>query len=108
VTSETALEGLILRYGSFYGPGTAMGGDDWMVNDIRKRRIPIVGGRGGVWSFIHIDDAARFRFAAVERGESGVYNIVDDDPAPYRNGYLHSRRQLTPDFHLDCPPGLPD
>jgi NAD dependent epimerase/dehydratase family len=82
VTAQTALEGLILRYGSFYGPGTAIGEHGWIVNGIRKRRIPLIGCGSGVWSFIHIDDAARFTAAAVERGAPGIYNIVDDDPAP--------------------------
>jgi 2-alkyl-3-oxoalkanoate reductase len=82
VTGETSLEGLVLRYGGFYGPGTAVGEQGWMVNDVRKRRTPIIGGGGGVWSFIHIDDAARFTFAAITRGAPGIYNIVDDDPAP--------------------------
>jgi nucleoside-diphosphate-sugar epimerase len=81
VTGETGLEGLILRYGSFYGPGTAISEQGWMVNDIRKRRIPIIGGGGGVWSFTHVDDAARFTRAAITRGAPGIYNIVDDDPA---------------------------
>jgi nucleoside-diphosphate-sugar epimerase len=82
VTGETGLEGLVFRYGSFYGPGTAIGEQGWMVNDIRKRRVPIIGGGGGVWSFVHIDDAARFTRAAVTRGAPGIYNIVDDDSAP--------------------------
>ncbi len=82
VTGETGLEGVVLRYGSLYGPGTAISERGWMVNDIRKRRVPIIGGGGGVWSFTHVDDAARFTRAAVERGAPGVYNIVDDDPAP--------------------------
>lgn len=81
ITGETCLEGLVLRYGSFYGPGTAISQDGWMANDVRKRRIPVIGGGGGVWSFVHIDDAARFTRAAAERGAPGVYNIVDDDPA---------------------------
>ncbi|HEV7910950.1 MAG TPA: NAD(P)-dependent oxidoreductase [Methylocella sp.] len=81
IIGESSLEGLVLRYGSFYGPGTAISKDGWMVNDVRERRIPIVGGGGGVWSFTHVDDAARFTRAAVERGAPGVYNIVDDDPA---------------------------
>jgi 2-alkyl-3-oxoalkanoate reductase len=81
VTGETSLEGLVLRYGSFYGPGTAISEQGWMVNDVRKRRIPIIGGGGGVWSFTHVDDAARFTRAAIERGVPGTYNIVDDDPA---------------------------
>jgi 2-alkyl-3-oxoalkanoate reductase len=82
VTGETGLEGLVLRYGFFYGPGTAISERGSMVNDVRKRRVPVIGGGGGVWSFTHVDDAARFTRAAVERGAPGVYNIVDDDPAP--------------------------
>jgi nucleoside-diphosphate-sugar epimerase len=82
VTAQATLEGLILRYGSFYGPGTALGEHGWIVNGIRKRRIPLIGRGTGVWSFIHIDDAARFTAAAIERGAPGIYNIVDDDPAP--------------------------
>jgi nucleoside-diphosphate-sugar epimerase len=81
VIRETRLEGLVLRYGSFYGPGTAISQDGWMVNDVRNRRIPIVGGGSGVWSFTHVDDAARFTRAAITRGAPGIYNIVDDDPA---------------------------
>jgi 2-alkyl-3-oxoalkanoate reductase len=53
-----------------------------MANDIRKRRVPVIGGGTGIWSFIHIDDAARFTLAAITRGEPGIHNIVDDDPAP--------------------------
>jgi nucleoside-diphosphate-sugar epimerase len=75
-------EGIVLRYGAFYGPGTgfAPGGD--MHEMIRKRRFPLVGDGGGVWSFIHIADAAEATVAAVEHGGRGVYNVVDDDPAP--------------------------
>ena len=75
-------EGIVLRYGAFYGPGTgfAPGGD--MHEMIRKRRFPLVGDGGGVWSFIHIADAAEATVAAVEHGSRGVYNVVDDDPAP--------------------------
>jgi 2-alkyl-3-oxoalkanoate reductase len=82
VTGETSFEGLALRYGGFYGPGTAISEQGWMVNDVRERRTPIIGRGTGVWSFIHIDDAARFTFAAITRGAPGIYNIVDDDPAP--------------------------
>ncbi|MGH6935644.1 MAG: NAD-dependent epimerase/dehydratase family protein, partial [Methylocella sp.] len=81
ITGEVNLEGLVLRYGSFYGPGTAVSEQGWMVNDVRKRRTPIIGGGTGVWSFIHVDDAARFTSAAITRGAPGIYNIVDDDPA---------------------------
>jgi 2-alkyl-3-oxoalkanoate reductase len=82
VTGETAVEGLILRYGFFYGPGTAIGNHGSMVNDVRKRRVPIIGNGTGVWSFIHIDDVARFARAAITRGAPGIYNIADDVPAP--------------------------
>jgi nucleoside-diphosphate-sugar epimerase len=79
-------EGLVLRYGGFYGPGTSVSRDPDAIfaAPIRKRRFPIIGDGGGVWSHIHIDDAAAATAAAVERGEAGVYNIVDDDPAPVR------------------------
>jgi nucleoside-diphosphate-sugar epimerase len=79
-------EGLVLRYGSFYGPGTAISRapDAVMAAPIRKRRFPIVGDGGGVMSHVHIEDAAAATVAAVEHGEPGIYNIVDDDPAPLR------------------------
>ena len=73
-----AQEGLVLRYGGFYGPGTG----DFMVDAVRKRLVPVIGGGTGVWSFIEITDAAAATAAAVERGEPGLYNVVDDDPAP--------------------------
>jgi nucleoside-diphosphate-sugar epimerase len=79
-------EGLVLRYGGFYGPGTSISRapDAPMAAPIRKRQFPIVGGGGGVWSHIHIDDAATATVAAIDHGESGIYNIVDDEPAPIR------------------------
>jgi nucleoside-diphosphate-sugar epimerase len=79
-------EGLVLRYGGFYGPGTAisLAPDAVMAALIRKRRFPIVGDGGGVWSHVHIEDAAAATVAAVEHGRPGIYNIVDDDPAPVR------------------------
>jgi nucleoside-diphosphate-sugar epimerase len=74
---EAPLEGIVLRYGAFYGPGAS----ETLVELIRKRRMPIVGGGGGVSSWIHLDDAAAATVAALERGERGIYNIVDDEPA---------------------------
>ncbi|MGE5286222.1 MAG: NAD-dependent epimerase/dehydratase family protein [Micromonosporaceae bacterium] len=71
-------EGLMLRYGGFYGPGTG----NFLPDAIRKRKMPVIGSGAGVWSFIHIEDAAAATAAAVERGLPGVYNIVDDEPAP--------------------------
>jgi 2-alkyl-3-oxoalkanoate reductase len=85
----TAIEwgdGLALRYGGFYGPATgiSLAPDAPLAQAIRKRRFPIVGDGGGVFSHLHIDDAAAATAVAVERGEPGVYNIVDDEPAPVR------------------------
>ncbi len=79
-------EGLALRYGGFYGPGTSisLGPDAQMAGPIRKRQFPIAGGGGGVMSFVHVEDAAAATAIAVERGQPGVYYIVDDEPAPMR------------------------
>jgi nucleoside-diphosphate-sugar epimerase len=79
-------EGVVLRYGAFYGPGTSLSSDPHaeMVEPIRKRQFPVVGDGGGLWSFIHIDDAAAATVAAVEHGTTGIYQVVDDDPAPVR------------------------
>jgi nucleoside-diphosphate-sugar epimerase len=75
--STAPLEGVILRYGMFYGPG---GWDD-MIELVRRRRLPIVGAGSGIWSLVHLDDAAAATVAALDRGH-GTYNVVDDDPAP--------------------------
>jgi 2-alkyl-3-oxoalkanoate reductase len=86
VTTMEWGEGLVLRYGGFYGPGTgiSLAPDAQLAGPIRKRRFPLVGGGGGVWSFVHIEDAAGATVAAVERGRPGIYNVVDDEPAPVR------------------------
>ena len=77
VPSE-APEGIVLRYGAFYGPGAS----DVLLDAVRKRQVPVIGGGAGVWSFIEITDAAAATLAAVGHGAPGVYNVVDDDPAP--------------------------
>jgi 2-alkyl-3-oxoalkanoate reductase len=77
---DAPFEGLVLRYGSFYGPGTPV--SDEYPALLRKRRLPLVGDGHGVWSFVHIDDAAAATVLALERGAPGVYDIVDDEPAP--------------------------
>ena len=84
VTGAEGLEGIVLRYGGFYGPGTsiARGGD--MLENIVKGRFPVVGDGAGVWSLVHIEDAAEATVAAIERGAPGIYNVCDDDPAPVR------------------------
>jgi nucleoside-diphosphate-sugar epimerase len=82
VTSAEGLEGVVLRYGGFYGAGTSMapGGEFW--EQIRKRKVPVIGDGAGIWSFVHLDDVATATAAAIEGGVTGVYNVVDDDPAP--------------------------
>jgi nucleoside-diphosphate-sugar epimerase len=83
VTTGTAgIEGLALRYGGFYGPGNALGKGGVMLEAVANRQMPIVGGGSGIWSFLHIDDAAQATALAVDRGAPGIYNIVDDEPAP--------------------------
>jgi nucleoside-diphosphate-sugar epimerase len=86
VTSIEWGEGLALRYGGFYGPGTSvsLADDAEMTAPIRKRRFPIVGNGGGIFSYIHVEDAAAATAIAVERGRPGVYYVVDDEPAPVR------------------------
>jgi nucleoside-diphosphate-sugar epimerase len=84
VLEADGLDGLVLRYGWFYGPGTYYAADGTLAADVRKRRFPVVGDGSGVFSFIHVDDAADATVAAVERGAPGVYNVVDDEPAPMR------------------------
>jgi nucleoside-diphosphate-sugar epimerase len=75
----TEAGGIVLRYGGFYGAD-----NDGLVGPVRKRQFPIVGDGGGVSSFIHLDDAAAATVLALERGRPGLYNVVDDDPAPVR------------------------
>lgn len=74
--------GLALRYGTLYGPGNAIGRGGEVVEMVAARKLPVVGGGTGVWSFCHVDDAASSAAAALTRGAAGVYNIVDDEPAP--------------------------
>jgi nucleoside-diphosphate-sugar epimerase len=86
VTTIAWGEGLALRYGGFYGPGTSISldPDAQMAAPVRKRRFPIIGDGGGVFSYVHIEDAAAATAAALDHGQPGIYNIVDDEPAPVR------------------------
>lgn len=86
VVGAAWLEGVVLRYGGFYGPGTTLSADPAAPHTaaVRKRQFPVVGDGGGIWSFVHVDDAAAATVAAVERGTRGIYNVVDDEPAPAR------------------------
>jgi nucleoside-diphosphate-sugar epimerase len=96
VTGITWADGIVLRYGGFYGPGTGIEAapDAVMAELIRKRRFPIVGGGGGVWSMVHITDAASATVAAIERGKPGIYHVADDEPAPVREVLLELARVL--------------
>jgi nucleoside-diphosphate-sugar epimerase len=77
------ITGVVLRYGQLYGPGTYFDASGHFIREARRRRLPIVGAGEGMFSFVHVDDAARAAVCALEQG-SGVYNIVDDEPAPTR------------------------
>jgi nucleoside-diphosphate-sugar epimerase len=94
--------GIVLRYGGFYGPGTGVEPGGEQVDAVRKRKFPIVGEGRGVWSFVHIDDAAAATVAALEHGKPGIYNIVDDDPAPVAEWlpYLAEVAGAKPPRHL--------
>jgi 2-alkyl-3-oxoalkanoate reductase len=81
VVEADQFEGVALRVGNFYGPGTGFALDGDLVRLVRKRRLPIVGDGAGVWSFIHVDDVATATIAAIDHGQPGIYNIADDDPA---------------------------
>jgi nucleoside-diphosphate-sugar epimerase len=87
VTGISWADGIALRYGGFYGPGTGIEAAPGavMTDLIRKRKFPIVGGGGGVWSLVHIADAASATVAVIERGRPGIYHVADDEPAPVRD-----------------------
>ena len=97
VTNAAPIEGVALRYGGFYGPGTSLqldppGGEH--VEAIRHRKFPIVGTGAGVWSFVHIADAAEATAIAIERGAPGVYNVVDDNPSAVKDWLPEAAREL--------------
>jgi 2-alkyl-3-oxoalkanoate reductase len=86
VTGIGWADGIVIRYGGFYGPGTDLSAaaDAVLTEQVRKRRFPIIGNGAGVWSMVHISDAASATVAAIERGRPGIYHVADDDPAPVR------------------------
>jgi 2-alkyl-3-oxoalkanoate reductase len=102
---EAPLEGIALRYGSLYGPGAS----EPLAELVRKRQLPIVGGGRGIWSWIHVDDAAAATVAALEHGPRGVYNIVDDEPAAVSEWlpYLASALGAPPPRHVPGSLALP-
>jgi nucleoside-diphosphate-sugar epimerase len=81
VTGADWTEGIVLRYGGFYGPGTSLSAEGGaQTEQIRQRKFPVVGNGAGVWCFVHIEDAAEATVAALQRGRRGIYNVVDDEP----------------------------
>ncbi len=102
VTGSSTPEGIVLRYGAFYGPNTGIFARA-MVEQLRHRRVPLIGDGGGWWSFVHVDDAASATVAAIERGKAGnIYNIVDDEPAQVRQWLpaLATMLGTKPPFHV--------
>ncbi len=98
MVQDASVDGIVLRYGNLYGPGAS----DELIDLIRRRALPIVGGGRGVWSWLHIEDAAGATVAALERGKPGVYNVVDDHPAPSAEWieYLASVAGAPPPRHV--------
>ena len=82
VTGNRELEGVVLRYGALYGPGTSIGAGGELLESVRRGKLPLVGRGAGVWSFLHVEDMATATVAAIEGKGAGIYNVVDDDPAP--------------------------
>lgn len=85
VLGAAGIDGLVLRYGFFYGPGSSYASGGYQADEVRRRRFPIVGAGDGTFSFIHIDDAVEATVPALDRGAPGIYNVVDDEPAPIRD-----------------------
>jgi len=103
--TTAALEGIALRYGNLYGPGSS----EAFVRLLRRRRVPLIGSGGGVWSFLHVTDAAAATVAALTAGAPGVYNIADDEPAAVAEWLPAVARAVgaKPPLHLPAWAGLP-
>jgi nucleoside-diphosphate-sugar epimerase len=102
VTSAGNIEGIVLRYGNFYGPGTSIGPGGEIVELIRQHKFPIFGDGAGVWSFVDIDDAAAATRVAVDGGPAGIYNVVDDEPSEVSVWIPELARMIgaKPPYHL--------
>lgn len=83
VTDGDGVEGVVLRFGFWYGPGTAYASDGAIGRLVAKRRYPIVGDGSAIYSFVHVDDVVDATVAALD-SRPGIYNVTDDDPAPAR------------------------
>ncbi|MDQ4036865.1 MAG: NAD(P)-dependent oxidoreductase [Actinomycetota bacterium] len=82
IVENPRFTGLVLRFGFWYGPGTSFAADGYTAQQVRRRRYPIVGKGGGIFSFVHVDDVVSATIASLDRGSAGVYNIADDEPSP--------------------------
>lgn len=102
ILNASGIEGIALRYGNLYGPGTGIALDGAIVATVRRRMPPLVGNGGGVWSFTHVDDAAAAAVAAIQHGEPGIYNIDDDEPAAVNVWLPELARAVgaIPPFHI--------
>src|SRR3569623_3323747 len=103
LAANEGIEGVALRYGNFYGPNTGFAPDGNLTAMVRKRQLPIVGNGAGVWSFIHVDDAAAATMAAMT-GPTGVFNICDADPAPLATWLPEFARIIGANSMMHVPP----
>ncbi|MDQ2841594.1 MAG: NAD(P)-dependent oxidoreductase [Acidobacteriota bacterium] len=98
VPSIPTMTGIVLRYGQLYGPGTGFSTNGAMVRLVESRSFPLIGGGCGIWSFVHVDDAASATVAALTRGDAGIYNVVDNEPSeisnwlPFLAGLIRAKR----------------
>jgi nucleoside-diphosphate-sugar epimerase len=106
ILESTVLEGLVLRFGFWYGPGTTFASNGYTAQQVRRRRYPVVGNGNGLFPFVHIDDVVAATLAAVNRGETGIYNVCDDEPAPMREWLPRYAQVLGAPRPLRVPPWL--
>jgi nucleoside-diphosphate-sugar epimerase len=106
IVESTVLEGLVLRFGFWYGPGTTFEPNGYTADQVRRRRYPVVGNGKGLFPFVHIDDVVAATLAAVKQGPAGIYNVCDDDPAPMREWLPLYAQVLGAPTPLRVPPWL--
>lgn len=102
MTKTQAIEGVVLRYGAFYGPGTWYAPDGDIAHQVRRRRFPLVGSGEGVISWIHMQDAAAATVLALEGAVPEVYNVVDDEPVAYREWLPSTHGCWAQSCHCTC------
>lgn len=102
VLRSVEFDGVVLRYASFYGPGTSLGPSGFFLEEVRKRRLPLIGTGEAMWSFVQVEDAAAATALAISAGAHGIYNIADDEPAPVKEWlpYLAHAIGARPPLHM--------